>query len=177
MRLLVLLRRHDRASLTRPRAPAAPSPSVPLTPDAFGTPTPGSRLLAFLLSSLTPRASTYALPLTVLLKGARGSGKRVLLRCVTRAAGVGLLELDCFDLLGESDAKTEGRLRALAVDKALACAPVVLVLRNIEALARKSQAMETGQGASCSSSSSFLRPAREKHELTRLRRTRTQSRQ
>ncbi|GAA5891486.1 hypothetical protein JCM8208_007299 [Rhodotorula glutinis] len=123
----------------------APSPSVPLVPDAFGTPTPGSRLLAFLLSSLTPRASTYALPLTVLLKGARGSGKRVLLRCVTRAAGVGLLELDCFDLLGESDAKTEGRLRALAVDKALACAPVVLVLRNIEALARKSQAMETGQ--------------------------------
>ncbi|GAA5839198.1 hypothetical protein JCM9279_002624 [Rhodotorula babjevae] len=123
----------------------APSSSVPLTPDAFGTPTPGSRLLAFLLSSLTPRASTYALPLTVLLKGARGSGKRVLLRCVTRAAGVGLLELDCFDLLGESDAKTEGRLRALAVDKALACAPVVLALRNIEALARKSQAMETGQ--------------------------------
>ncbi|GAA5940270.1 hypothetical protein JCM3775_004416 [Rhodotorula graminis] len=123
----------------------APSPSVPLAPDAFGTPTPGSRLLAFLLSSLTPRASTYALPLTVLLKGARGSGKRVLLRCVTRAAGVGLLELDCFDLLGDSDAKTEGRLRALAVDKALACAPVVLVLRNIEALARKSQAMETGQ--------------------------------
>ncbi|KPV72060.1 uncharacterized protein RHOBADRAFT_39809 [Rhodotorula graminis WP1] len=133
------------ADLIRPCVTAAPSPSVPLAPDAFGTPTPGSRLLAFLLSSLTPRASTYALPLTVLLKGARGSGKRVLLRCVTRAAGVGLLELDCFDLLGDSDAKTEGRLRALAVDKALACAPVVLVLRNIEALARKSQAMETGQ--------------------------------
>ncbi|GAA6055837.1 hypothetical protein JCM3770_004784 [Rhodotorula araucariae] len=122
----------------------SPAPAVALHPDAFGTPTPGSRLLAFLRSSLTPRASTYALPLTVLLKGARGSGKRVLLRAVARAAGVGLLELDCYDLLGDSDAKTEGRLRALAVDKALACAPVVLVLRNVEALARKSQAMETG---------------------------------
>lgn len=69
------------------------------------------------------------------------------MRAVAHAAGVAVLELDCFDLLGESDAKTEGRLRALAVDKALACAPVVLVLRDIEALARKSQAMETGQGA------------------------------
>ncbi|BGP43176.1 peroxisomal assembly protein [Rhodotorula kratochvilovae] len=122
-----------------------PSPRVPLTPDTFGTPTPGSRLLAFLRASLAPRASTYALPLTVLLAGARGSGKRVLVRGVSRAAGVGVLEVDCFDLLGESEAKTEGRLRAMAVEKALACAPVVLLLRNVEALARKSQAMETGQ--------------------------------
>ncbi|BGP35154.1 peroxisomal assembly protein [Rhodotorula toruloides] len=122
------------------------SPTVPLAPDSLlGTPTPASKLYDFLLSSLTPRASTYSLPLTVLLKGARGSGKRTLIRSVARRAGVGLLDLDCFDLLGESDAKTEGRLRALAVDKALACAPVVLVLRNVEALARKSQAMETGQ--------------------------------
>ncbi|BGP11179.1 peroxisomal assembly protein [Rhodotorula toruloides] len=122
------------------------SPTVPLAPDSLlGTPTPASKLYDFLLSSLTPRASTYSLPLTVLLKGSLGSGKRTLIRSVARRAGVGLLELDCFDLLGESDAKTEGRLRALAVDKALACAPVVLVLRNVEALARKSQAMETGQ--------------------------------
>ncbi|BGP03261.1 Peroxisomal ATPase PEX6 [Rhodotorula toruloides] len=123
-----------------------PSPNVSLAPDSLlGTPTPASKLYDFLLSSLTPRASTYSLPLTALLKGALGSGKRNLIRSVARRAGVGLLELDCFDLLGESDAKTEGRLRALAVDKALACAPVVLVLRNVEALARKSQAMETGQ--------------------------------
>lgn len=126
---------------------AESAPTVSLAPDSLlGTPTPASKLYDFLLSSLTPRASTYSLPLTVLLKGALGSGKRTLIRSVARRAGVGLLELDCFDLLGESDAKTEGRLRALAVDKALACAPVVLVLRNVEALARKSQAMETGQG-------------------------------
>lgn len=126
---------------------AESSPTVSLAPDSLlGTPTPASKLYDFLLSSLTPRASTYSLPLTVLLKGSLGSGKRTLIRSVARRAGVGLLELDCFDLLGESDAKTEGRLRALAVDKALACAPVVLVLRNVEALARKSQAMETGQG-------------------------------
>lgn len=82
----------------------------------------------------------------MLLHGARGSGKRSLVRAVARTTGISYHELDCYDLLGDTDAKTEGRLRALAVDKALACAPVVLLLRNIEALARKSQAMETGQG-------------------------------
>lgn len=81
----------------------------------------------------------------MLLHGARGSGKRSLVRAVARTTGISYHELDCYDLLGDTDAKTEGRLRALAVDKALACAPVVLLLRNIEALARKSQAMETGQ--------------------------------
>ncbi|GJN93762.1 hypothetical protein Rhopal_006819-T1 [Rhodotorula paludigena] len=126
----------------------APSPTISLLPDALtSSPTPGSRLLAFLLSSLTPSAASYALPLTVLLKSAApGSGARTLVRSAARRAGLAVLELDAFaDLVGESDAKTEGRLRALAVDKALKCAPVVLLLRNVEALARKSQAMETGQ--------------------------------
>ncbi|POY70700.1 hypothetical protein BMF94_6283 [Rhodotorula taiwanensis] len=117
----------------------------PPSPIDLDTPTPAKRLSAFVRSSLTPRAASYALPLTVLLHGARGSGKRSLVRSVARQAGIAVLELDCYDLIGDTDAKTEGRLRALAVDKALACAPVILILRNIEALARKSQAMETGQ--------------------------------
>ncbi|KWU43793.1 AAA-domain-containing protein [Rhodotorula sp. JG-1b] len=123
---------------------ASNSSSAPLT-NILDNPTPASRLNSFVLSALTPQAASYALPLSLLLHGARGSGKRTLLRQVARDAGIGILELDCYDLIGDTDAKTEGRLRALAVDKALACAPVVLVLRNIEALARKSQAMETGQ--------------------------------
>ncbi|GAA5990325.1 hypothetical protein JCM10908_007319 [Rhodotorula pacifica] len=118
---------------------------VSSTANLLDTPTPASRLTSFVLSALTPQAASYALPLSLQLHGARGSGKRTLLRSVARQAGIGILELDCYDLIGDTDAKTEGRLRALAVDKALACAPVVLVLRNIEALARKSQAMETGQ--------------------------------
>ncbi|GAA6037672.1 hypothetical protein JCM8097_002278 [Rhodosporidiobolus ruineniae] len=122
-------------------------PSLPfsLSPSPLGDPTPSSRLYDFLTSALEPHARTYGLPGTVLLKGAKGSGKRMVVRGVARRAGVGLLEIDCFDLLGDTDAKTEGRLRALAVEKALSCAPCVLLLRNIEALARKSQAMETGQ--------------------------------
>ncbi|GAA5964160.1 hypothetical protein JCM3765_005357 [Sporobolomyces pararoseus] len=106
---------------------------------------PASRLHDFISAALAPNASSYDLPLTVLVKGARGSGKRTLVNGVARLLGVHVLEIDAYDLLGDTDAKTEGRLQALAVDKALACAPCVLVLRNIEALARKSQALETGQ--------------------------------
>ncbi|GAA5840290.1 hypothetical protein JCM11251_006686 [Rhodosporidiobolus azoricus] len=122
-----------------------PSLPISLSPTLLGDPTPASRLYEFLTSALQPRTAEYGLPATVLLKGARGSGKKTLVRGVAGKAGIGVLELDCFDLLGDTDLKTEGRLRALAVDKALACAPCVLLLRNIEALARKSQAMETGQ--------------------------------
>ncbi|GAA5985229.1 hypothetical protein JCM11641_003639 [Rhodosporidiobolus odoratus] len=121
-----------------------PSQPLSISPTLLDEPTPASRLYDFLTSSLEPRAKEYGLPLTVLLTGARGSGKKTLVRGVAGKAGIGVLELDCFDLLSDTDLKTEGRIRALAVDKALACAPCVLLLRNIEALARKSQAMETG---------------------------------
>ncbi|GAA6063493.1 hypothetical protein JCM10212_004452 [Sporobolomyces blumeae] len=106
---------------------------------------PASHLFDFVSAALAPSASSYDLPLSVLLKGARGSGKRTMVHGVARRLGVHVLEIDAYDLIGDTDAKTEGRLQALAVDKALACAPCVLVLRNVEALARKSQALETGQ--------------------------------
>ncbi|GAA5889484.1 hypothetical protein JCM5296_005959 [Sporobolomyces johnsonii] len=121
------------------------TPPLPAFSLDASSPTPASRLYDFISAALAPNSSRYDLPLSVLLKGARGSGKRTLVRGVARKAGVHVLELDAFDLIGDTDAKTEGRLRALAVDKALACAPCVLVLRNVEALARKSQALETGQ--------------------------------
>lgn len=53
-------------------------------------------------------------------------------------------QLDCYDLLGETDVKTEGNLSA-RFERAASCTPCVLVLKHIEALARKSQTLETGQ--------------------------------
>jgi len=53
-------------------------------------------------------------------------------------------------LIGETEVKTEGNLSA-RFDKAAASTPSVLLLRHIEALARKSQSIETGQGASAAS--------------------------
>lgn len=55
------------------------------------------------------------------------------------------LKLDCYELLGDTDTKTEGNLAA-RFDRAASCTPCILLLRHIEALARKSQVLETGQG-------------------------------
>lgn len=55
-----------------------------------------------------------------------------------------LAQINCFDVLGDTDTHTEGVLRA-RFESAASCGPAILLLRNIDALARKSQAMETGQ--------------------------------
>lgn len=59
----------------------------------LGEPTPTSRLVEYVKASLRPGASEYDLHLTVLLKGARGCGKRTVVRNVARATGLHLLEV------------------------------------------------------------------------------------
>lgn len=101
-------------------------------------------LSSLLTATLQSNASRFGLHLSVLLKGARGCGKKTVARWVAKAAGVQLVELDCFDVISDTDVRTEGILRA-RFQKAAECAPCIFLLRNIEALARKSQALETGQ--------------------------------
>lgn len=105
---------------------------------------PFSTLSSLLNATVQPNASRFNLHLSVLLKGARGCGKRTVTRWVAKSAGVQLVELDCFDVISDTDVRTEGILRA-RFSKAAECAPCIFLLRNIEALARKSQAVETGQ--------------------------------
>ena len=102
------------------------------------------RFVDYVNASVRVGSHELELSLTVLLKGARGSGKATLTRWVAQQTGFHIIELDCYDLLGETDIKTEGNLLA-RVERAAACRPCILVLRHIEALARKSQAVETGQ--------------------------------
>ncbi|KAJ9478835.1 Peroxisomal ATPase PEX6 [Pseudozyma hubeiensis] len=101
-------------------------------------------LSSLLTATLQSNASRFGLHLSALLKGARGCGKKTVTRWVAKAAGVQLVELDCFDVISDTDVRTEGILRA-RFQKAAECAPCIFLLRNIEALARKSQALETGQ--------------------------------
>lgn len=120
------------------------------TPDnASGSPLTAAgsvyaKLLSLVEATLLPHAADYGLHLTALIKGARGSGKRTVARWVARQAGVHLIELNCFDLIADTDARTEGVLRA-RFEQASSCAPAILLLQNVDALARKSQALETGQ--------------------------------
>lgn len=81
---------------------------------------------------------------TVVLHGARGSGKKTLASSVAARLGMHLLDVNCYELIGESDVKTEAYLR-LRFEKAGQCSPCLLLLRNIDALAKKKDDLENGQ--------------------------------
>ncbi|KAJ3861388.1 AAA-domain-containing protein [Lentinula novae-zelandiae] len=93
---------------------------------------------------LERRAVDYNLQLSVLLKGARGIGKYTAASQVARNLGMHILEVNCYDIIGENDIKTEGQLRA-RFENAVACSPCVLVLRHLEAFAQSTQAPENGK--------------------------------
>ncbi|KAF9956926.1 peroxisomal assembly protein [Mortierella alpina] len=125
------LKRHARS----PATPALDDPSAPL---AF------SQLYQLVSSGLHPFSSKLGLNCTVLLHGARGIGKKTVVDWVADLAGIHIMEVNCFDIASDTDAKTEVAVRA-KFDKAVACGPCILLLRHIDALARKSVALETGQ--------------------------------
>lgn len=56
-------------------------------------------------------------------------------------------KVNCYDVVGDSDIKTEATLRA-RMERAADCSPCILLLRHIEALARNTQTLETGKGPS-----------------------------
>ncbi|KAE8233222.1 hypothetical protein CF326_g1733 [Tilletia indica] len=120
------------------------NPSFPTTALTAPSTSPFDRLVHLVQATLLPRTQDFGLHLSVLIKGARGSGKKTICRWVAQRCGVHLLELNCYDLLSDTDARTEGVLRA-RFEKAASCGPAILLLQNIEALARKSQALESGQ--------------------------------
>lgn len=120
------------------------TPSLPLSSSLCIKGSAFDKLSNLVEATLLSDAADYGLHLTVLVKGARGSGKKTVIRWVAQRAGIHLIELDCFDLIADTDARTEGVLRA-RFEQAASCPPAILLLQNIDALARKSQALETGQ--------------------------------
>ncbi|KAI1299511.1 peroxisomal assembly protein [Mortierella claussenii] len=120
------------------RSPTIPALDDPSAPQAF------AQLYQLVSSGLHPFSSQLGLNCTVLLHGARGIGKRTVVDWVADLAGIHLMDVNCFDIASDTDAKTEVAVRA-KFDKAIACGPCILLLRHIDALARKSVALETGQ--------------------------------
>ncbi|KAF9900778.1 peroxisomal assembly protein [Linnemannia zychae] len=119
------------------------SPAIPALDDA-SAPKAFPQLYQLVSSGLHPFSSKLGLNCTVLLHGARGIGKKTVIDWVANLAGIHVMEVNCFDIASDTDAKTEVAVRA-KFDKAVACGPCILVLRHIDALARKSVALETGQ--------------------------------
>ncbi|OLL24791.1 Peroxisomal biogenesis factor 6, partial [Neolecta irregularis DAH-3] len=79
--------------------------------------------------------------LSILLHGQRGVGKRSLIDCVSRDLGMNLLEVNCYEIIGESLVKTRAHLQ-VRFEWANQSAPCILLLTHIDALAKKSQTLE-----------------------------------
>ncbi|KAA1478381.1 AAA-domain-containing protein [Dentipellis sp. KUC8613] len=93
----------------------------------------GRMLSRLVLAALTRDAVTYDIPVSILVKGARGIGKFTNVALTAQQLGCHILEVDCFDIVVEDITKAEAILRA-RFDQATLCAPCVLVLRHLEAL-------------------------------------------
>lgn len=117
-------------------------PSLPVPTKEPGGPC--ARLSELVQSTFSKSGRRARAMATILLHGARGSGKRTLVASVAASLGMHLLEVNCYDLVGETDVKTEAYLR-LRFEKAAQCSPCLLLLRNIDALAKKKDDMESGQ--------------------------------
>lgn len=96
-------------------------------------------------SSLHPLGRDFQLSCNALVQGPRGGGKTTMIREVAEELGVHLYEFSAYDVVSETDAKTEVHLRA-KFDKAAALSPCIVLIKSIEGLAKKSAVVETGQG-------------------------------
>ncbi|KAF8876037.1 AAA-domain-containing protein [Gymnopilus junonius] len=102
---------------------------------------PFSRIYAMASASLSQRAVDYDLHLSFLLTGGRGIGKFTVASWIAESLGLHLFELDCYNILSDSDTKTEATLR-VRIEQAKECTPCLLVLRNLEAFSQTTQAAE-----------------------------------
>ncbi|WFC98302.1 peroxisomal assembly protein [Malassezia yamatoensis] len=114
--------------------PVCPQENTPLT----GSDSVYERYAHLVRAALSPHAQRIGVDLAILLQGAAGSGKRMLTRWVAQKIGVSLFELNAFEIVADTDANTEGVLQA-KIERAIACTPCILLLQNIDALAKKGQ--------------------------------------
>ncbi|CAO3689435.1 unnamed protein product [Rhizopus microsporus] len=102
------------------------------------------QLYELVSSSLHFAGLNFDLSCNVLFHGPRGSGKSTLVKEVAESIGVHVYEFSIYDILSDTDAKTEAYLRA-KFEKAAAVAPCIMLIRHMEGLAKKSAVVESGQ--------------------------------
>ncbi|EDO48602.1 predicted protein [Nematostella vectensis] len=77
----------------------------------------------------------------VLLTGLPGTGKRAICMAVSSQLNLAVQEISCFDLIGDSVAATETRIKNLFV-RANDCRPCILLLRHIHAIGKDKEGQE-----------------------------------
>ncbi|ORY46187.1 AAA-domain-containing protein, partial [Neocallimastix californiae] len=104
-----------------------------------------SSIYNIISSSLLPESLEYNLSCNILLHGSRGVGKRTLVYSISEMLGINVYEKNCFELLTESETKTENALR-LECSKVISATPCIFLLNNIHALTKKNQ-QDMNQGS------------------------------
>ncbi|KAL1743282.1 P-loop containing nucleoside triphosphate hydrolase protein [Schizophyllum fasciatum] len=112
----------------------------PLTASA----SPFGQLLAVVSVIHSRCAVDLDLNLSILLKGSRGCGKHTTANWIAQRMGMHLMEVNCYDLLGDNDAQTQGTMK-MRFAQAAECSPCILLLRHIDALAQTAQVQESGK--------------------------------
>ncbi|WRT70350.1 uncharacterized protein IL334_007348 [Kwoniella shivajii] len=105
---------------------------------------PTTKLRDLLKTCFVYPTLSYAVQLSILVKGARGSGKRSLIKNVASELGYNIVDVECYDIIGDSANVTSGSLLA-KLEKAKLCSPSLLVLNHIEALAKKTESTVLGR--------------------------------
>lgn len=124
------------------------------------------QLCSLISTAFATHSADYGFPLSFLLSGSPGVGKSTLGLWVAQSLGIHLLDVsgsvtdlcrhkllktlahtqvDCYNIVSDTDVKTEGTLRA-QFEKAAACSPCIILLRHLHALQSSSQANEPGKG-------------------------------
>ncbi|THV08077.1 AAA-domain-containing protein [Dendrothele bispora CBS 962.96] len=109
-----------------------------------GSEKPPQKLFRTMSVIAEQRGVDFNLQLSILLKGGRGIGKFTSACVVARSLGLHVVEVNCYDVIGDNDTKTEALLRT-RFENASACSPSVLVLRHLEAFSQTTQALEPGK--------------------------------
>ncbi|KAI5124021.1 hypothetical protein M0805_003853 [Coniferiporia weirii] len=106
--------------------------------DQVSSSVPFSKLYGLVSAVLKENVTTFGLDLSVLLKGPTRSSMALAAQLVSRRLGFHLLEASVYDIVGETEAKTEAQLRE-QFNLAKSCSPCILLLQDIDALAQTTQ--------------------------------------
>ncbi|KAF7295187.1 AAA domain-containing protein [Mycena indigotica] len=126
------------------RSPSALLADLNSTSCLLGPASPFSKLSTLCSATLLRDAVDYNLNVSILLKGVSGIGKYTTARWVAETLGIHFMEINCYDIVGESEVKTEGTLRA-RFEKLEECSPCILFLRHIDAFIQTTQNLEPGK--------------------------------
>ncbi|KAJ1982358.1 peroxisomal assembly protein [Dimargaris xerosporica] len=104
------------------------------------------RLLDIVTALLTPTTQRLRIPTTVLLHGPMGSGKSTTVNWVSQWLGLHVYTVICSELaMGNPTPQTMAKALGLHWNHVARYSPCIVVLKGLEAIARKNDALETGQ--------------------------------